>query len=316
MTTTVLLMAIGAGVLSALPLMIAVAEPSGLLLVLLSPLPLFLAGLSQGVAAALIAGATTVAAIGILAGFVAAIGTVVILGAPVTLLVRLALLSRPLAGAGNGAAVEWYPPGLLVGWLSGIGMVWLGLAALVLSGQGEGIAAGAHADVLESLRLMVPQATDQELAQVASLVAPFAVGAGLASWLLLLAVNGALAQGVLGRFGRNRRPAPDIAAIELPRWIAWALAAALLASFVAPGDFGFLAQNLAIMLLLPFFFVGLAVVHSVTRRFKSRTAVLVAFYGVLVLFTWPAALVAGLGLIEQWAQIRRRSAAGGNAEDE
>ena len=37
-----------------------------------------------------------------------------------------------------------------------------------------------------------------------------------ASWMIMLVANGALAQGVLARFGANWRPSPDLAGLGLP----------------------------------------------------------------------------------------------------
>ena len=52
------------------------------------------------------------------------------------------------------------------------------------------------------------------------------------------------------------------------------------------------------------------------RRAKARVALLVAFYIVLVLFSWLALLVVGLGLIDQWAGFRQRLHAPGGKQEE
>ena len=58
-----LFIAIGAGLLSALPLALAVSQPGGMFLLLLAPLPLFAIGLSQGLVAGLIAGGSLLPAL-------------------------------------------------------------------------------------------------------------------------------------------------------------------------------------------------------------------------------------------------------------
>ena len=133
---------------------------------------------------------------------------------------------------------------------------------------------------------------------------------------MLLAVNGILAQGVLGRYGRALRPAPDIADLILPGWLPLVLAGAAAVAFLGAGDLGFLSLSLTLVLALPFFFAGLAVVHTLCRRAKARVALLVAFYIVLVLFSWLALLVVGLGLIDQWAGFRQRLHAPGGKQEE
>ena len=67
-----------------------------------------------------------------------------------------------------------------------------------------------------------------------------------------------------------------------------------------------LALNAAIVLLVPFFFAGLAVVHAFAGGRQARTLLLMVFYFFLLVSGWPIAMVVGLGVIEQWAGLRRR----------
>ncbi len=303
-------MALLAGLASVLPVLVALAVPGGLLFVLLAPLPLFLTGLSMGLRAALIAGAAACLALGLLGGPLAALGILVTLVGPVAILVRQALLRRTTADGD----IEWYPPGLLATWLAGIGAVLLVFSALMQSG-GAGIEATLQAEMTRTLALFLPEMAQEDLSEVARSISFFGLGASLDSWLLLLAVNGVLAQGVLGRFGRNLRPAPDITAMALPNWLPRALAGTALVALVGSGDLAFLSFSLMLVLWLPFLFAGLAVVHAACRRLRARLAFLVAFYVFLVLFTWPAVLLAGLGLIDHWAGFRRRLRAAGSEQE-
>ena len=67
--------------------------------------------------------------------------------------------------------------------------------------------------------------------------------------------------------------------------------------------------ELAALLAVPYLLQGLAVVHSAADRVKARGLVLAAFYIVLLLFSWPLLVgVVLLGLLEDWAQFRRRMA--------
>ena len=314
-----LFIAIGAGLLSALPLALAVSQPGGMFLLLLAPLPLFAIGLSQGLVAGLIAGGSLLLVATFLAGLLAALAALIFVAGPTLLLVRQALLNRPAAvGAGAGApgGIEWYPPGHLTTWLVWIGLVWLAISLAMLATQGPGLEASVRTALEETLTASLLQADPALVAQVAERMAAIALGFGVASWLLMLALNGVLAQGLLVRFARNLRPSPDIASIELPAWIAPVLAIVLAAAFLAPGDFGFVAKNVAPLLLLPFFFAGLAVTHAFLRRTRAAGLLLFLFYLLLVLFTWPAVVVVFLGLLDQWANLRRRMTAAPGQEEE
>jgi hypothetical protein len=126
------------GLASAIPLLIALGTPGGVLFMLLVPLPLFLSGLSMGPSAAILSAATACFALSLMIVVSAAqitgslslalaegvgmfLGTVISLGIPVVVLVRQALLSRKTADG----SIEWYPPGPLVLWLTAVGLLLL-----------------------------------------------------------------------------------------------------------------------------------------------------------------------------------------------
>jgi hypothetical protein len=317
---TVHILSLAAGVLSALPLLVASNEPGGLLLLLLAPLPLFGVGLAHGAMASVVAGGTVLVIAAVAAGLLAAGGALAFMVGPSVLLVRQALLNRVPAGApaGDGGApdLEWYPPGLLVGWLPLIGMAWLALYLAFMLGEPDGMEALVRRNLEEALGLWLTQVDPAQIAGFAERMAGYVLGIGIVGWLLVLAINGALAQGALAGFGRNLRPSPDPVDMDLPRWIAPALALALAGAFLLSGDLGFAAKNLVAVLLLPFFFAGLAVVHAFARRSKAGRPLLVLFYALLVLFNGLAAFVVLLGLFDQWANIRRRLTAAAPGQEE
>src|SRR5581483_11908465 len=94
---------------AALYLAVMLGSPGGLILVYLTQLPLFAAGLWLGFAAALFAGLNVV---------------------PVVILVRQALLARRQ----DDGTLQWYPPGLLAAWLTGMALAGIGAAVVALGG--------------------------------------------------------------------------------------------------------------------------------------------------------------------------------------
>ncbi len=138
---------------------------------------------------------------GLLGGLATAAGCLFTLAAPVAVLVRQALLSRPAPDGGT----EWYPPGMLAVWLSGIGVALLPFSALMLSG-GEGLQAAMETEIARTLAQILPAAQESEIALVAGETAPLELGMGLGGWLMLLCVNGVLAHGVLALLGRELSP--------------------------------------------------------------------------------------------------------------
>jgi hypothetical protein len=297
------LIAVAGGALSAvLYLIVALASPGAFILAYLAQLPLFLVGLSLGLAPAAIASAAGTLVVLAASSLTSAVLYVVLTAGAATLVVRQALLNRP---DGRGG-VEWYPAGLLIAWLALAGLVLLGAAAV----YAIGIEGGLHGLVRERLNAVfnaLAPGQEEAVAAAADLVARVLPGVTIVSWIVMLVANAALAQGLLVRVGRTLRPSPALADLWLPRWPSYGLIAAILCALL-PGEPGMLGQNAALVLAVPFLFLGLAVCHALAGRTSARLLLLFLLYMVLVLSGWPVLLVAAIGFIEQWVGLRRRFA--------
>src|SRR5665213_2147716 len=106
----------------ALYLAVLLGSPGALILVYLTQLPLFAAGLWLGVGAAVIAGTTATLMLLAASDVLAAAVFAGLNAVPVALLVRQALLAR----RAPDETVAWYPPGLLTGWLTAIAFAGIG----------------------------------------------------------------------------------------------------------------------------------------------------------------------------------------------
>lgn len=299
--------AIAAGVASALCHMAASWGIVGALaLALVVPLPLFAAGLSGGLMSAAIAAVAGTVVVGV-AGDAVRAGIFLAADAlPVLLIVRFALLSRTTDNGRGDGSVEWYPPGLLLAWL---GLYCAGAFVAVAAVLGAGLEARIN-EYLAVFREMLSEgreaqaqgAVDAMFATFAR-VFPFVV---VTWWIILLAANAALAQKILVRMGRNLRPSPDFRAAMLPPWLLPVVVAAAAVALLTSGWLGFVATNLALILCVPYFLAGLAVLHAISVRWPGRTAILIASYLLLGVFGWPVLLVTGLGMVEHWAGLRQR----------
>jgi hypothetical protein len=296
--------ALGAGaalgaVGAALYLAVLTGSPGALILAYLAQLPLFAAGLWLGVGAAVSAGITASVALLAVGGLFAAALFAGLYAAPIVLLVRQALLAR---NAPDGA-LEWYPPGLLAVWLTGLGLLALAGAALFLGGP-----SGIETQLRETLAPAIDRFVDESgssreaLTKLLALVTP---GAIAASWMVMTASNGILAQGVLSRFGAAWRPSPDLAALSLPMWLS-ALLVVAAASAAFTGAARFFAVNVLIVLSVPFCLAGLAVLHTAVRRLPRPNIPLAAFYVLAGLFGWPLLVVTVVGVLEAPLGLRRR----------
>lgn len=294
--------AVGAGFY----LTVLTGSPGSLILISMAQLPLFAAGLWLGAEAAALAALAATAILFAAAGAVSAALFAAVMAAPVVVLVRQALLTR----ARHDGTLEWYPPGLLTAWMTGLALLGAVLG-VVLAGGPHGVETivrhtldPAFARLRETTGTAVP---DREaFIRFLALILP---GAFAASWTMMVATNGILAQGILARFGVNRRPSPDIAALGLPIWMPLLFAAGAAAASLG-GTAQAFGVNVMILLAVPFCLSGLAVLHTAARRLKRPLPAFVVFYVLAALFGWPLLLAAVLGLCDTAFGLRRRLAGG------
>ena len=305
-----------AGGLAAALLFVSLAKGNvgGVMLMGMTPLPLFLAGLSFGIAPAAIAsmvGAVVILAADTLYGTV----FVVDFALPVMTVVALALWRRR-------GETKWPSAGRLIFGLTALAAVVFIASDVSLAGQPGGMEGSlrlAVSALSKELRDQDPQIGEQAEALLQAAVR-WMPGLGASAWIGLIAANGVLAQGALAGFGWARRPAPTLADVTVPWWalvpLALALGAAVLGRDLLGGEIAFAGSNLTVILAMPFLFQGLGVIHALAARSTKRTWLLVGVYGAVLIFGWPIPLIVALGVIEQWVGLRRRYAATGQEKSD
>ncbi|MBL8666729.1 MAG: DUF2232 domain-containing protein [Rhodospirillales bacterium] len=298
------LLAVGGGGLSGAAVLAALSgSPLGMIAVYLAPLPLLAAGLALGTSGFGIAASSGLVVALLFGGFAAAglYGGMHVI--PSWLLVQQAM--RPQAGAADG----WRPIGDVLAVVTVL--IAFVVAATCWSARSDAGIEESVRGLLTAVSGMVGQFDEATRTELVDQVAPLFPGFAAVMWLVLLIGNAVLAQALLTFRGLNRRPRPDWTALRLPRWFDWPLVAAAAVGLVGSGDLAYIARNVVVILLAAYFLVGLAVVHAFGRRSASPSLVLAAFYVLMTLFfVLAAALVAALGVAEQWIGVRRRISAG------
>jgi Predicted membrane protein (DUF2232) len=297
-------LAVLAGVVSsALFLCLLTGVPGMVLFAYFVQLPLMLAGLAMGPTASMVAVVSALLINGVIAGAVATMIYGVIQALPALIVVRQALLARQ-----DGGNVEWYPPGLLLAQLTCVAGLGIGLAFLLLLDHPGGLQGAIEAFLASALVEM--GAIQAEAVSSAGLGPWMFLFPGLmaTSWLVMVVLNAVLAQALAVRLGWNRRPSPDLTRLELPSWLWPALGAAGLVALLGEHGWGFLGRSLLIVFVVPYVFLGLAVIHTLVRRWSHPSWLLAALYAALVLLGWPILAVLLLGFVEDWAHLRRRLA--------
>lgn len=307
-----LIIGAAAGVLSGVMHTAPFGGPFGaMILAFLALLPLFAVGLSQGLMSAIAAGIAGVAAVALIGGGGRMLTYAGAFAVPVAVLVRQALLNRQ----GPDGSVEWYPPGLLLCWLSGFGIA-MGLYFMVQLSGPE--AAESMRQFLAGVLGQLNPTGEVSIDDFAAAVLRFLPGMVAASWMIVFVINGALAQGLLSGFNRSLRPSPTMADIRLPLPLILMFPAALLATML-PGKAGEAALMVLFVVSVPLFLQGLAVVHALAGGQRSPMLLLTITYGMMVfMYSIMMPLFVLLGFIEHWARFRQRMAGRGgpNEEDE
>lgn len=303
---------LAAGLLSAL-LFVSVVKGMafGIVLSYVAPLPLLMAGLAFGQAAAWIAVLVGALAVAGAAGGIAALPFLIATGIPALVVANRALLWRT---APDGST-EWYPPGPILGWLSAAGLALLLIGAMLVPDHPDGVRGWVSETIGQTLAALAPEISTEDRQTTVGYWTPIFPAMVVGSWLVMAALNTAGAQGLVVRLGRNRRPSPSYRELWLPEWIGWVFVVAVGLGIVAGGSVGYVAGNAAGILLLPFSILGVATVHKWAAGRPNARLILAMMYGLLILaFVWAVIAAAGLGLVKFWSMRFRRGESGGGEE--
>jgi hypothetical protein len=270
-----------------------------------------MAGLALGMRALAVAlGVAAVAVAAVASGF-SALPFAVAVALPALVVTNRALLWRQAA---DGSA-EWYPPGLVLAWLTAAGLALLLCGSAFLASGPDGIEGSVTRLLGNALDLMAAEVPAEMRANAVKWWTPLFPAMVIGSWLVMAVVNATGAQGLLARMGRARRPVPTYRELMLPEWLGFVLVAVVAAAVLVRGDIGYVAANAVIVLLVPFVFLGLAGIHRWAKGRPNAGLLLAAAYGLLFLaFGWAAVAVAGYGLVRFWTMRFRRPESGGGME--
>ncbi|MDQ0510148.1 DUF2232 domain-containing protein [Ancylobacter amanitiformis] len=297
------IIALGAGAASAL-LVASVATGSALAVPLfyLAPLPVLIVGLGWSQLAALIAASAAAVAIGLFLGVELLFAYIAGVGLPAYVLAYLVLMARQERPDGP---LEWFPVGRIV--LAAAILGCLAVAALIP------LVAGSFADYQAALRSLFeamfaenPNAASDDTQRLIDLLITVMPPAAAVVTMLTQVGNLWLAAHVARVSGRLVRPWPDLAAITVPRGAVALVAGAILGGMLADGFIGLICELLGATLLMAFAFIGLAVIHWVTRGAAGRTLVIATVWIAALTLGWPFAVLAVLGIVETLFGIRAR----------
>ncbi|MEQ8825690.1 MAG: DUF2232 domain-containing protein [Filomicrobium sp.] len=309
------LFGIGAGLIAFVALMSVTNGPPAIqfIMLLLAPLPVYLAGLRYGWPAAAIAALTGGIAITLLGGAVVGLLLAGSQFGPPVLLTYFALMNRTGPAQSGGAAVtQWYPVGRIVLWAAGLGTVLSVLLLLMLGSDAATVQANLEKILGEALKQAfsqqgsgeeVPAEHLEAMTKVAIALMPAASGMMLTGFMLFQLW---LAGRIIRSTGFLERPWPDLAALTYPPITPLLLAGCIGLTAVLSGFAGMVASAASGALFFMYVLLGLAIIHYVTRGSAWRFGILWALYfGLIVFNTGLSMVLAMVGLAEPFSPLKR-----------
>jgi hypothetical protein len=309
----ILLIAMAAGAASALMFASIVSgAPISLLLFYLAPLPLMVAALGWGPLSATIGGIAAASGLGAIFGLPYCAAFAITVALPAWWLGHLAMLGRPVAPAAspdNGAqpvapALEWYPVGRILLWITGFAALTT-MGALLTLGSDAATITGALRRFL--LRILDAQeaGSTAELDQLIDALVTIAPAAAEIVAMMTLTLNLWLAAKITATSGRLHRPWPDLKSTALPPMVLAALSVAIALCF-AGGLPAMLAQIVTAALTMAYALTGFAVLHTLTLALKRRALWLSGTYAIVAVVGWPVLAIAVLGVADAIFGFRQR----------
>jgi hypothetical protein len=312
-----LLIAIGGGLMSAVA---AVAFFGGsifsLLFVYFASVPLLMVGLGLGPRAITIAAGAGICATGIVGGVLPAGLFGLIQALPAWIISRSTILQIPSAKERSDNSnvndskkhISINTPGLALSLLALLaGLIIFITAASAGDGGMKGMIGAYLTETFKSMASAMGKEGQQMMVARLTAFFPGAIGA---SWVMMVALNAVVAQGILTRAGKNLRLTPSYPRITLPLWYSWPLVGvatlALASNISGTQELGYAAYNTTMVIAVPYFFLGLAVIHTLAKRLTTPGLILVGVYGIIIISLWAAVVVVSVGIAEQWVGLRGR----------
>lgn len=289
-TTSVVLLAAGlAGTVLALPLMV------------LSPLPIAIAGLGWGSLAGLVAAIIGSSLLSVVFVGFSGVFFAIIIALPMAYLAHLIGLSRQDDPA---LPEEWFPVGDVLFRAIIIGGIVVGSVLIVSGFDISEVTAAAHSSFDDALKTLDPRARDAMLKAIDFQVrlTPYSMAM---VWLLVVWLNLWLAIKVAKTSDRLRRPSFRLRDADLPLYTLALFGAGIVISFI-PAPLGFAGAAFVGIIAMALIILGFNTLHVITARNPLRGMLLTFVYFGTILIGLPAIAIFLIGLLDLVFKLRNR----------
>lgn len=296
--------ALSAGAFSAAIFLLVTVSGLGAFFLFLSTLPIFWIGLGGKPGIALRAAIFAALLIGIL-DLSAGLVFLLLLMLPAWYISQKSLVSQE-----NADGHQWFPLGIIFTRLAVAACAVIAVISAYYAMQG-----GIAGIVAEDMRAVLKDAPPEYKEAVEFLLADWAfLIFSLAVWLWVLAlyVHAWITNRLLKYNEKNIRPEFAIGMFLPPNWLLTLLMLAAISSLFGSETLSFWGKSSLISLLLPYFLLGLAMMHQTTAHWPSRGFLLFFIYLLVFAQFWPAFILAGIGIFHH---IKRLSSPGNSSRN-
>jgi hypothetical protein len=283
----------------------------GFLFLFLPSLPIFWMGMSNRSDEALRASLAATLLLAVISGPASALVYLLVIALPAWYMAQEA--------SKNGVyqqRVWWFPLTVIVARLvAAFSFLTLALA-LYYSHIPGGLAELVAARIREAMALFVGEVDEKTFAtmQMAAAHYSFLVfGVFAWMWIACLYLHGWVVCRELTRQRKPARPDMAVAPFPPPNWMISLLLISMLAIAIGSETMVFWGKTSLMVLLLPYFLLGLALLHERTKRLQNRTLLLFCLYLLLAMLPWAAVIAAAYGVTYHVSLLNKYLSSGGNS---
>jgi len=206
----------------------------------------------------------------------------------------------------------WYPVGLVILDLAVYACAILALVTAFYATQEINLPKLLSADIQEQINLMQKEYA-VDLKVVASDLSFMLCGFFAWLWVIALWTHAWVANFALNKQKITNRPSLAIYPFPIPNWVLTLMSICALASLIGGESISFLGKASLIILLLPYFFQGAALLRLSTEKWPNQRFFLFFVYFAIATLFWPAFIISGIGLFNHIKILNKHLSSGGNS---
>jgi hypothetical protein len=300
--------------LSAIIFLLILKAGLDFILMFLCVIPLLAAGLGKSPKVALQAGALATVPIVIITGSPGAMTMFYLIFAlPGWFICHMAMRYYDIRINATLPSIRlWYPLGLIAMYLALYSVTLLATVTALMAAQDDNLPQSLLKPAEEIISFLSKN-YDIQVELSAHGISFLLISSSIWLWCLLLLFYTWITNLSLARRNMAKRPSISLSVFSLPHWLLSLMGICVLAAGIGGESMSFLGKSSLLILLIPYFFQGLAIMHYDMRNWSNRRTYLFILYATIILFVWPVVLVSCIGLWNHIKILNKHLSSGGTS---